>query len=129
MCGLYGRRCAAWRPAVGSLPGPALTVVLVGLLLSSLATEWLGLHFLFGPSCSHGAAARCGRAAADNREEETRSQPGPVAAGYFLLAGLKVDLSGLDAAALRDLALILVVAVTTKAQRLRGGPAERAATP
>ncbi|GGL17939.1 cation:proton antiporter domain-containing protein [Streptomyces flaveus] len=95
----------------------ALTVVLTGLLLSSLATEWIGLHFLFGAFLFGAVLPRGGALTL-----RTAWTPGMrrlsstlLLPAYFLLAGLNVDLSALGARGLVELAGILFVAIAGKA--------------
>ncbi|MET4662147.1 Kef-type K+ transport system membrane component KefB [Streptomyces sp. PvP037] len=96
--------------------GPALTVVLTGLLLSSVATEWLGLHFLFGAFLFGAVLPRgTGDHLRTTATQETRQVTLILLLpAYFLLAGLKVDLSTLDLGGFGELALVLTVAVVGK---------------
>jgi Kef-type K+ transport system membrane component KefB len=100
------------------LPGDtALTVVLAGLLLSSLATEWIGLHFLFGAFLFGAVLPRSGARAL--REAWTpgmkRISSTLLLPAYFMLAGINVDLSALGTRGLVELAVILVIAIAGKA--------------
>ncbi|MFE9774064.1 cation:proton antiporter [Streptomyces sp. NPDC005931] len=93
-----------------------LALVLVGLLLSAACTEWLGLHyifgaFLFGAIMPKGGDGGLRDLALQRMEPLCGLLLLPV---YFVLAGLKVDLSQLDAADIGTLAAILVVAVAGK---------------
>ncbi|MFG3552131.1 cation:proton antiporter [Streptomyces sp. NPDC047725] len=96
--------------------GSALTVVLTGLLLSSVATEWLGLHFLFGAFLFGAVLPRgTGEHLRTTATQETRQVTLVLLLpAYFLLAGLKVDLSALDLGGFGELALVLVVAIVGK---------------
>ena len=90
--------------------------VLAGLLLSAAATEWLGLHYIFGAFLFGVILPRTGTA---QLREDVHDRLGQMSGTlllpvFFLVAGLKVDLSGLDASGLGDLALILVVAIGGK---------------
>ncbi|HZF92927.1 cation:proton antiporter [Streptomyces sp.] len=90
--------------------------VLAGLLLSAAATEWLGLHYIFGAFLFGVILPRQGTA---QLREDVHDRLGQMSGTlllpvFFLVAGLKVDLSGLDASGLGDLALILVVAIGGK---------------
>ncbi|GAA1306567.1 cation:proton antiporter [Saccharothrix xinjiangensis] len=112
----------AVRPFLARLlvPGAPLTlgnftVVLIGVLASAAATQLLGLHFIFG-AFLFGLVMP--RVADDVVREDLmhRMQVGtalflPV---YFVVAGLNVNLSGLGAGGLLDLALIMVTAVVGK---------------
>ncbi|MGW4891938.1 cation:proton antiporter [Kitasatospora sp. NPDC004240] len=104
------------RTGSGALAPAGFACVLAGLLLSAAATEWAGLHFIFG-------AFLFGAVVPRERTERLRAQIHehlgslgqtlllPV---FFLTAGLNVDLSGIGAGGLLDLALILLVAVGGK---------------
>ncbi|MEH0574673.1 cation:proton antiporter [Streptomyces sp. B21-108] len=90
--------------------------ILAGLLLSAAATEWMGLHYIFGAFLFGAVLPRSGTAPL---RREVHDRLGQLSATlllpvFFLVAGLKVDLSGLDASGLGDLGLILLVAVGGK---------------
>ncbi|GAA2598304.1 cation:proton antiporter [Streptomyces lienomycini] len=100
-------------------PG-ALVVTLVGLLSSAAFTEWIGLHFIFG-AFIFGAVmprptARCAAPDVTGRVRERLSYLNDLLLLplFFVVAGLKVDLSGMNGAALVELGLILAVAVGGK---------------
>jgi Kef-type K+ transport system membrane component KefB len=109
-----------------TLSRTGFAVVLVGVLLSSAATEWVGLHFIFGaflfgvvmPADAILRVDILGRV-----EHLSVTFLLPV---FFVVAGLKVNLSSLDATGFGELALILLVAVGGKfigafgAARLQG---------
>lgn len=93
-----------------------LALVLGGLLLSAAFTEWLGLHyifgaFLFGALLPRGVGGRLRDGVLQRVEPLCGLLLLPV---YFVLSGLKVDLSELDASSLGELAAILAVATTGK---------------
>ncbi|WP_051819966.1 cation:proton antiporter [Streptomyces sp. NRRL S-920] len=93
-----------------------VVLVLAGLLLSSACTEWLGLHYIFGAFLFGAIIPRDGHTALregalQRMEPLSRLLLLPV---YFVLAGLKVDLSELDLTDLGTLAAILVVAMAGK---------------
>ncbi len=74
--------------------GSALTVVLTGLLLFSVATEWLGLHFLFGAFLfgavlPRGAGEHLCRTATQGTRQVTLIL---LLAAYFLLAAAMAGL-------------------------------------
>jgi Kef-type K+ transport system membrane component KefB len=106
------RRLVAARPS----PGRLLPVMVAGLLLSGVATEWLGLHFIFGAFLFGAIVPANG---ADQLRRDMREQLGrlsmllllPV---FFVVAGLQVDLTHAGLAGLGVLALIFVVAITGK---------------
>lgn len=93
-----------------------LALVLGGLLVSAAFTEWLGLHYIFG-AFLFGAVLPRGTDGGLRDGVLQRVEPLcgmlllPV---YFVLSGLKVDLSLLNASDLGQLAAILAVAVTGK---------------
>ncbi|WP_306323282.1 MULTISPECIES: cation:proton antiporter [unclassified Streptomyces] len=98
-----------------ALSGHLLVSVLALALLSAAATEAMGMHFIFGAFLCGAVMPRLGadtlREEIHRRTEQVTSLLLPV---YFVVAGLKVDLSGIDGGALLDLGLILVVAVLGK---------------
>lgn len=93
-----------------------LVAVAGGLLASATATHAMGLHAIFGAFLFGVVMPREGAAALRGR-----TVPGiekvvawvllPV---FFVAAGIKVDLSGMDGAALGELALIMLVAIGGK---------------
>ncbi|KAB1989001.1 cation:proton antiporter [Streptomyces triticiradicis] len=97
-------------------------LLIVGLMLSCGATEWLGIHFIFG-------AFAFGAAMPRNTTGETRSQimrhmeqAGHVLLPlYFVVAGTKVDLSAFDVTTLLALTAVIGVAVLSKAGGAYGG--------
>jgi Kef-type K+ transport system membrane component KefB len=104
--------------AAGS-PG-ALAVTIAGLLASAAFTEWIGLHFifgafLFGVVMPRGAApdppADGPGALGDQISRVNNILLLPV---FFVVAGLKVNLTGMSAKDVVDLCVILVVAVAGK---------------
>jgi Kef-type K+ transport system membrane component KefB len=109
------RRLAARTTAVSLTPG-VLACVLAGLLLSAATTEWLGLHYIFGAFLFGVVLPRTGteRLRADVHDRLGQLSGTLLLPVFFLVAGLQVDLSGLDAGGLGDLALILAVAIGGK---------------
>lgn len=100
----------------GRLTPSILAAVLTGLLLSSAATDWMGIKFIFGAFLFGVIMPRSGFA--DLREEILQRLEQisvlvllPV---FFVIAGLGVDLSGVGVSGLVQLCLILVVAVAGK---------------
>ncbi|MEU9917723.1 cation:proton antiporter [Streptomyces sp. NPDC051001] len=117
---LYGvrpllRRYADRQPELRLTP-TVLAFVLAGLLLSAAATEWVGLHYIFGAFLFGLVLPREGserlRAEVHDRLGQLNGQL--LLPVFFLVAGLKVDLSGVDAAGLGALTLILLVAIGGK---------------
>jgi Kef-type K+ transport system membrane component KefB len=96
--------------------GPAVLVpILAGVLVAGAATEWLGLHFIFGAFLLGAVVPRDGteqlRAELNGRVGQLAVLLMPI---YFVVAGFEVDLSGLGAAGLAELGLILLVAMGGK---------------
>ncbi len=100
-------------------PGASVAVLVVlaaALFLSAQATAWMGLHLIFGAFLlgavmpSEGAAALRGRVL-PRVERVNAVVLLPV---FFVVAGIKVDLSSVDVGALGELALILLVAIGGK---------------
>ncbi|MFJ9894809.1 cation:proton antiporter [Streptomyces sp. NPDC091280] len=93
-----------------------LAAMFTGLLLSGAATEWMGLHFIFGAFLSGLAVPHTGtdRLRADLHERIGLVNNVLLLPVFFLVAGLQVDLSRLSWSDLRELGLILLVAVGGK---------------
>jgi Kef-type K+ transport system membrane component KefB len=94
----------------------ALTVLATGLLLSSAATQLLGLHFifgafLFGVVCPRGGPDRVHQEVVDRLTSVGGQLLLPV---FFVIAGLNLNLGRLEVADLGELAAILAVAVGSK---------------
>ncbi|MFI0999817.1 cation:proton antiporter [Streptomyces galbus] len=109
------QRYAARRPSHQLTP-TVFASVLVGLLVSAAVTEWVGLHYIFGAFLFGVILPRTGNERVRHAVQERLSHLSgtlllPV---FFLVAGLKVDLSGLDTGGLGALGLILLVAVGGK---------------
>ncbi|MFI2435503.1 cation:proton antiporter [Streptomyces sp. NPDC018693] len=90
-------------------------VVLIGALLSAAATEAMGLHHIFGAFLFGLVVPREGgqalRADFHDRAGHLTAVLLPV---YFAVAGFQVDLGGVGPSGLRELALILLVAIVGK---------------
>ncbi|HEY0532509.1 MAG TPA: cation:proton antiporter [Actinoplanes sp.] len=105
----------------GRLPGPlvkgvVLIAVPAGLWLSAQATDRMGLHlifgaFLFGVAMPRGDVAALRRGALPWIGRISSVVLLPV---FFVVAGLNVNLSTMNRAAIGDLALILLVAIGGK---------------
>lgn len=110
-------RLARRRPARSRLAGAAVLVaVAAGVLLAAGATEWMGLHWIFGAFLFGAAMPAEGAVALRERalpwiEKVSSLVLLPV---FFVVAGIKVNLSGVDGAALGELGLILLVAIAGK---------------
>ncbi|WP_030269235.1 cation:proton antiporter [Streptomyces sp. NRRL B-24484] len=103
------------RPLLRRLPGPVPFVAAVaGTLVSAAATEAMGMHFIFGAFLFGAVIPRrtpASRVALHERTGQITALLMPV---YFVVAGLQVDLGGLDLAQLGILGLILLTAVLGK---------------
>ena len=100
----------------GRLTPNILATVLAGLLLSSWATNWMGLHFIFGAFLFGIVMPR--ENVLGMREEilDRLLQVSvlvllPI---YFVVAGLSINLSTIGSSGLVELAAILVVAIVGK---------------
>jgi Kef-type K+ transport system membrane component KefB len=111
------RRLADVYQRRGRLTPTVLAATLVGLLLSSFATDWMGLKYIFGaflfgvvmPREAAGAALRediLGRL-----EQVSVLVLLPV---FFVVSGLSVNLSAVGLSGLAELCLILLVAIAGK---------------
>jgi Kef-type K+ transport system membrane component KefB len=108
---LAGRRNKA-----GRLTPDILAVILVGLVLSGYATQWMGLHyifgaFLFGALMPRAQAQQMRHEILERLEQLSVLLLLPV---YFVMAGLTVDLATFGTESAKDLALILAVAIVGK---------------
>jgi Kef-type K+ transport system membrane component KefB len=99
----------------GRLTPTVLAAVLVLLLLSSFATDWMGVKFIFGAFIFGIAMPRdepaLRQAILERLEQVSVILLLPV---FFVIAGLKVNLSGIGVSGLVDLLLIMIVAVAGK---------------
>ncbi|WP_019068375.1 cation:proton antiporter [Streptomyces hokutonensis] len=105
------------RPGVVAQPTAVLlATAFAGLLVSGAATEWMGLHFIFGAFLFGAVVPRSGseRLRADLSERVGLVNNVLLLPVFFLVAGLQVDLSRLGWSDLGQLALILLVAVGGK---------------
>ena len=109
------RRLARSHDRTGRLSPALLTVVLAGLLLSSCATEALGLHYIFGAFLFGVVMPR----EADALRHDVLRAVQPVAGAlllpvFFVVAGLNVDLSALSAGGALELLAVLALAIVGK---------------
>jgi len=115
---LYGTR-PLLRRLTGERPAPptaVFVVVLALVLLAGAATEWMGLHFIFGAFLAglvipRDGLARVKTAVVERTEFLSTSLLMPV---YFIMAGLQVDLSHLTGNTLGELGLIMLISVGGK---------------
>lgn len=103
-------------PADGAERAELVAVGLLGWLLSAAATEWLGLHFIFG-AFFFGLLVPRDRGGVF-RDELVR-RVGPVTTSlfvpvYFVVAGFGVNFAQLGRSGLGEIALILVLAIAGK---------------
>ncbi|WP_306320002.1 MULTISPECIES: cation:proton antiporter [unclassified Streptomyces] len=99
------------RPAERLLP-----LLVAGLMLSCAATEWLGIHFIFGAFAFGAVMPRNTLGSVRTGIMRQMEQVGHVLLPlYFVVAGSKVDLSGFTGAALLTLLAVIAVAVLSKA--------------
>ncbi|WBB56638.1 cation:proton antiporter [Verrucosispora sp. WMMD573] len=125
------RRLLDEREAGPPRPAPLITT-LVGLLLSASFTDWIGLHFIFGAFLFGAMMPRAvlpvRSATAQVSEQITHLNGRLLLPVFFVVAGLKVDLSAMEIGDVVEFVLILVVAVGGKfvgaftAARLGGVP-------
>jgi Kef-type K+ transport system membrane component KefB len=91
-------------------------VLIAGVLVSAAATELIGLHFIFGAFLFGLVLRRAGteqlRVSITDRIEEFNSVV--LLPVFFIVAGLKVQLSGIGLRGAGELALVLLVAVAGK---------------
>src|SRR5262245_7013115 len=109
------RRLADVYQRQGRLTANVLAAVLALLLLSSWATEWMGVKFIFGAFIFGIAMPRdypeLREAILERLEQVSVLVLLPV---FFVVAGLKVNLRGIGLHGLIDLVLIMVVAIAGK---------------
>jgi Kef-type K+ transport system membrane component KefB len=115
---------------IAASPGPAfLSLVTAGLLLSCAATEWLGVHFIFGAFAFGAAMPRTGlerlRASVVKGVEYSCAVLLPL---YFVVAGSKMSFVGFGGSAVLVIVVVIAVGVISKgagaygAARLSGLP-------
>lgn len=121
---------AAVRPALRALARSGrtsldLSLTCIGVLASSAATEWMGLHFIvgafvFGVVRTHALSGlekkpqKKGDADADLRRGLGSLDSRLLMPVFFVVAGWQVDLSQLDVSQLTDLVILLVAASGSK---------------
>ncbi|NUS95519.1 MAG: hypothetical protein HOQ36_24435 [Nocardia sp.] len=99
--------------AVTSERAGTVTVLigLCGAMVAAAATEWMGLHLIFGAFLFGVIFPRSQRPRVESGAQLVSSLFLPA---FFVVAGLRVDLSALDRTALVEAAVILVAAVAGK---------------
>src|SRR3954469_2763379 len=121
--------------AVGRLTPDLLGVILVGLLLSSYATDWLGIHYIFGAFLFGAVMPREGAHAMFHQILERLEQVSVLLLlpAFFVVTGLTVDFWNMGPDWYWQLPAILGVAVFGKflgafgAARSQGVPRPRSA--
>jgi K+:H+ antiporter len=103
-------------PPGSPLGARQLAVLLAGALVSAAVTEWLGMQFIFGAFIFGVIVPRAGR---EELREALRERVGEfngvfLMPLFFVVAGLKVKLSGIGLLGLAELGLVLLVAVGGK---------------
>jgi Kef-type K+ transport system membrane component KefB len=109
-------RLVPWHRRVGALTPDMLAAILVGLLLSAIVTDRIGVHtilgaFVFGVVMPRRGAAGLTREILERLEQVSLLLLLPV---FFVVAGLQVDVSSVGLAGLWQLGLILLAAVAGK---------------
>jgi Kef-type K+ transport system membrane component KefB len=111
------RRLAAAYQRQGRLTPNVLAAVLVGLLLSSYTSDWMGVKYIFGAFLFGVVMPREGAATALREEILDRLEQVSVLVllpVFFVVSGLSVDLSSVGLSRLVELCLILLVAIVGK---------------
>ncbi|MGV9778100.1 cation:proton antiporter domain-containing protein [Streptosporangium sp. NPDC003464] len=100
----------------GRLTPSLLSLVLIGLIGSAWATEWMHVHFIFGAFMFGAVMPREGAERLNHEILERLEQLAVLLLlpMFFVVAGLNVDLRALDLSSLGTLAAILAVAVGGK---------------
>ncbi|MBA3252610.1 MAG: cation:proton antiporter [Geodermatophilaceae bacterium] len=110
------RRLVKWHESAGRLTPDVLAVVLIGVLLSSYATDKIGIHSIFGAFIFGAIMPREGAAALTRDILERLEQVSvllllPV---FFVIAGLGTNVGGLGFGGIWQLGLVLLVAIGGK---------------
>jgi Kef-type K+ transport system membrane component KefB len=110
------RRLSVVYVKAGRLTPNVLATVLAGLMLSCYATNWMGLHFIFG-AFLFGLIMPREDVLALREEILTRLEQVSLLVLlplYFVVSGLSINLSTVGRSGLEDLGAILVVAIVGK---------------
>ncbi|MEU4833384.1 cation:proton antiporter [Streptosporangium sp. NPDC023615] len=112
---LLARLVPAYEKAGRLTPG-LLSLVLLGLIASSWATEWMHVHFIFGAFLFGAVMPREGAERLNHEILERLEQLAVLLLlpMFFVVAGLNVNLRELDLSSLGTLAAILAVAIGGK---------------
>ena len=106
------RVLVTYRQAAGRLTPDVFAIVLVGVLLCSYVTDWIGIHAIFGAFIFGAVMPREGAEVLSNEILERIEQITvllllPV---FFIATGLNVDIRGLGARGMLELVVVLLVA-------------------
>lgn len=97
-------------------------LLIIGLMVSCAATEWLGIHFIFGAFAFGAVMPRNALGILRSGIMRQMEQIGHILLPlYFVVAGTKVDLSAFTPAAVLTLVAVIGVAVLSKAGGAYGG--------
>ncbi|WP_018350538.1 cation:proton antiporter [Longispora albida] len=107
-------KLAAARARAGRLTPDILGVILAGLLLSCFATEWLGVHAIFGAFLFGAVMPRDEVLRHEILERLEQVSVLLLLPAFFVLSGMKVDLSTVNLSGFAELVLILAVAIAGK---------------
>lgn len=99
------------RVAAASTHQTMILVAVSGALLWGAATEWMGLHLIFGAFMFGVIFPRRSRSTV---EPGTRLLSSVFLPGFFVVAGLQVDLGSIDSAGVAELSAIVVAALLGK---------------
>jgi Kef-type K+ transport system membrane component KefB len=108
------RRLAAAVEHAGRLSATALSCVLIGLLLSAWATQWMQIHFIFGAFLLGILMPRSGTLIPQVLERIQQLATLLLLPIFFVVTGLTVDLSALPLGGIGILVAILAVSVGGK---------------
>ncbi|GAC68654.1 cation:proton antiporter [Gordonia soli] len=110
------RKLVAWRDAAGRLTPDILAVILVGLFLSSAATDVIGIHQIFGAFVFGAVMPRVGAGALTRDIFERLEQVSVLLLlpMFFVVTGLTVDIAGIGGTGWWQLILVLIVAMSGK---------------
>lgn len=95
----------------GDEAGESLLVAVSGALTCGAVTEWIGLHYIFGAFLFGIVFPRPSRAAI---EPGIRTMSAVFLPAFFVVSGLKVDLTGIGRHGLLELVAIVAIAVVGK---------------
>jgi Kef-type K+ transport system membrane component KefB len=110
------RRLVEWRSATRRLEPGLLTMVMIGLLLSCAAAEYVGAHYIIGAFIFGAVMPRVGfeRLRHDFTDKISWVNNVLFVPVFFAVAGLNVDLSKMALATVFELLVIVAVAVFSK---------------